>query len=854
MSSKRPIRVLHVIDTLVGGGCERWVWDLVRLSDPSQAVHRVVTVQPEDRGFVYADRLRRAGVYGDPRNGHGKADPTPPLPALFSADRILMEAVAFRPDVVHAHVFRGFSFGLILKALSSRPLVYSVPALFSQIIRVRCGWVLKLYRRFHPHVDRFFTAYPSELFPLGIAGEKVALLQGGVDIQAVTRCRSEREHHRSRIREMLKIPQDALLVLSVGRLHEEKGHGYAIEALRLLRQRFRNLHWIILGEGHLRGILEANACKHGVRPFVHLPGFMEDPLPFYAAADLYARTCIYEGENLSSYQAMAMGLPVVGFDTGASTDLIPKVGHGLLVPNRNAEALAGAIGKILTLPDTGQALGKRGLAYAQAHLDIRDIVRSFAETYRALSRQNRKDPSGIRPIAPVLSAEVLAKALAIAGEFIAEHPALIEEYAAVFSLALAMGHETLGRRAMADAFRGWPCGPWLPARLGVAWLRFGRPELAEQAFREALARDPLHLEARRGLAAAARAKGRYDEAARQYREALKHHPHAAALWVDMGHLAVEMGDPATARTAFQFALEQDPFLREAQEALAAVPPPSRMPRSQKTPRAFHASLRPRDVFIVTYPKSGTHWLRFFLAAVLIQKAPETKSMPLTWDSLNRCVPNVHDWYAMDRPLSEYADRPDPRIFAMHIPCDPALPKVVYVVRDPRDVMVSFYHHHRRTDPSFRMTLEEFILRNDTWCGDWGEHVAGWLAHARSRRVLVLRYEDLYSDLYLTRNGYPEFRKILDFCGLRVNDEELRQALEISTFENMARLEAAACGNGSRKGTGEGNSRIPIVRRGKVGGWREELSPDLVNILNQRYAELLRILGYGEEVDVSSKHA
>ena len=66
MEETRPLRVLHIIDTLGGGGSERLVWDIVRLSDPAQVQHRVVTIFRE--GYlatpVYAEPLRKLGAYG----------------------------------------------------------------------------------------------------------------------------------------------------------------------------------------------------------------------------------------------------------------------------------------------------------------------------------------------------------------------------------------------------------------------------------------------------------------------------------------------------------------------------------------------------------------------------------------------------------------------------------------------------------------------------------------------------------------------------------------------------------------------------------------------------------------------
>jgi glycosyltransferase involved in cell wall biosynthesis len=472
LSNTRPLRVLHIIDGLGGGGAERLLWDIVRLSDARQVRYSVVTVFPDDGSFVYAERLRAAGAYHQPAanaaEGNAAAatglasiigsrlppslkrplkplrdaavslrnriNPTSPLspskpePSIeeksdsaslqeasngssptageqSSAEydatlqelimdgvyadavaRISQEYVRFRPDVIHGHTFHGFTLGLFAKLVFKRPLVYFIPALFSQLEDVEMGWLPRQYERFHPWVDRFFTAHRSELLGLGVPASKISPIDGLVDLEAVERVKGEREHHRIEIRRAAGIPDDSLIALSVGRLHSSKGHEYALEALPSLTKAFPNLHWIAIGAGtpSERRALEERARELNVSEHMHLPGFASEPLPFYAAADIYLRTPVYESDNLSSYQAMAMGLPIVGFETGREAELTGKVGNGMLVPLRDAVALSRAAEQILRLPDRGGALGERGAAYCHAHLDSRRFVSMLVAAYKDL--------------------------------------------------------------------------------------------------------------------------------------------------------------------------------------------------------------------------------------------------------------------------------------------------------------------------------------------------------------------------------------------------------------------------------------------------------------------------------------
>jgi glycosyltransferase involved in cell wall biosynthesis len=417
------VKVLHTIDGLAGGGSERWVWDLVRLADPGRAVHRVVPIHFDLGRFVYADRLRALGAlagrtvpapagFEDAAAGDGSLVPlpseTPRIPRLsqrvpgrlrpwatrlwhhgivfpVAAGRLAREFARFRPDVIHAHTFHGLVAGLILGALAGRPLIHTVPSSFRHIRESGYRWVPELYSRHQSRIARFVTSYPSELQGIGVPDSRIIRVRGMADVEGMVPLRARRDEFRGRIRSGLGIDEPATLALSVGRLAPEKGLAYGIQALPTVVAAHPDLHWAILGEGPDRARLERLAEKLGVAGHVHFLGFVREPLPWYAAADLYLRTNVVEGDNLSSFQAMAAGLPVVGFDTGSETELVPKARHGLLTENRNPAALAHALGEVIAAPDRAE-LGRRGSDYAAAHLAMEGVVRTCEAAYQELAR------------------------------------------------------------------------------------------------------------------------------------------------------------------------------------------------------------------------------------------------------------------------------------------------------------------------------------------------------------------------------------------------------------------------------------------------------------------------------------
>jgi glycosyltransferase involved in cell wall biosynthesis len=388
-ATREPLRVLHLIDGLGEGGVESWLWDVVRLSDPDRIQHRIVSVAPRGPAPTISDRLQNAGagarrtwlstlVDALPLRGQhalwsmlGPYEAQPRLAGGYG--RAALEYLRFNPDVLLAHRPAGLRVGAWLKAWSGKPLVYGV---WNRLAESAGDDRTSDWERLHEAVDHFILdeSYAADLDAIGVPGDRVHALRAVADITGALSCARQRSQHRARVRRQLGIPLDAPIALCVGRLHTAKGHQCAIEALPLALQRVPDLHLVLIGDGPEADTLRITAETLGVAARTRMVGFVDEPLPFYAAADVFLRTLAFEGDNRASFAAMAMGLPVVGFDTGCASDHLARVGHGRLVAPGDAVELAAATADLLTSPDRGRGLGERGASYAAAHLDISDGV------------------------------------------------------------------------------------------------------------------------------------------------------------------------------------------------------------------------------------------------------------------------------------------------------------------------------------------------------------------------------------------------------------------------------------------------------------------------------------------------
>src|SRR3954464_14623007 len=137
--------------------------------------------------------------------------------------------------------------------------------------------------------------------------------------------------------------------------------------------------------------------------------------------------------------------------------------------------------------------------------------------------------------------------------------------------------------------------------------------------------------------------------------------------------------------------------------------------------AFHPTVRPTDVFICSYPKSGTTWLGYLLAQALKPNPSE----PLNLKSFGKYVPDVNLLYTKRGNLAAHAGLADPRFFLCHATYDAKLPRVAYIVRDPRDVLLSYWHYQRFLKSGYDRSLSDYLRNERHWPCDWNEHVASW---------------------------------------------------------------------------------------------------------------------------------
>ncbi|HLH38557.1 MAG TPA: glycosyltransferase family 4 protein [Bryobacteraceae bacterium] len=210
--------------------------------------------------------------------------------------------------------------------------------------------------------------------------EKIVAIPNGIPDVQQRICR-----HARQVRDELKISESETFFLTPGRLFQGKGLEYLIDAAALLRSRFPNRPFrvVLAGDGPLRAALERQVSRMGLAETVLFAGFRQDIPDLLNAADIVVLPSLHEGMSIALLEAMSAGKPVVATSIGGNLEPVANGEGALIVPVRNAAALADAMGALMSDPQLAGEKAQNALRLFRAG----HIQQLMAGRYRALYQE-----------------------------------------------------------------------------------------------------------------------------------------------------------------------------------------------------------------------------------------------------------------------------------------------------------------------------------------------------------------------------------------------------------------------------------------------------------------------------------
>jgi glycosyltransferase involved in cell wall biosynthesis len=369
-----PRKTLLVIDgAFIGGGQKHVLALAARLSRPGLEV----AVACEANGYL-VDHLRQGGI-----PHHVVRLSTKPSP------RALAETVdairASHAELVHTHGGTAGLYGRLaarwVGGVRTVHTYHGIHYLHDQRPAKR------LVRR---AIDRFLLRWTDEVICVAhndkelALGEKLALpdhvsvIHNGIDIAGFDTRRTGEERLAQRNGEFI--------VGTVGRLHEQKGHIFLLQAAALIRQAHPQVRFRIIGDGPLRPALEARARELGVGEAVEFLGARDDIAEQMRDFDVFVLPSLWEGLPYVLLEAMAAGLPIVTTDFRGVREVISDGSEAIVVPTRNAEALADAIAELMRDRALWVERGAKGAQVVRERFSLDAMVEQTLKVYARAMR------------------------------------------------------------------------------------------------------------------------------------------------------------------------------------------------------------------------------------------------------------------------------------------------------------------------------------------------------------------------------------------------------------------------------------------------------------------------------------
>jgi hypothetical protein len=233
-----------------------------------------------------------------------------------------------------------------------------------------------------------------------------------------------------------------------------------------------------------------------------------------------------------------------------------------------------------------------------------------------------------------------------------------------------------------------------------------------------------------------------------------------------------------------------------------------------------------DVFLVSYPRSGNTWMRNIIAEIIYGESGDTLA------AIGEYIPDIYK-YNIDEMHLKY-----PRVIKSHSNYTKKYKRIIYLVRDPRDVFISFYKYLTQLN-KYHLSFKDFVIdicAGNIWPGSWSNHVNSWLHNddyddnKKNPDLMLIKYEDIL------RNRRKQIIRIANFLGIKLNKNTIEKIIFQTSRIQMKKKEKAG-------GFVWLPKNLEFINKATHGNWKVELHNDMIKYINKNNKKEMNKLGY-----------
>lgn len=302
-----------------------------------------------------------------------------------------------RPDIVHTHMAKAGAIGRLAAKLAGTPVIihtYHGHIFHSYFSSARSRLFLLIEKILAAITDRIISISEKQKSEIGeylnLNDGKFEIIPLGFDLAKFLADENKDAAHR--LKEELKIPEDAIVIGTVGRLTAVKNQRMFIEAASNLKKRFQDkkIIFLIVGDGELREALITFSNSLGLYKDVIFAGWRKDMDSVYSAMDIVGLTSLNEGTPVALIEALANAKPVVATDVGGVRDVLEDGKSALVVPKGDVAAFTEAVSKLIEDKEKRDEFSRFGRNFIREKYSKDKLIKSIENLYiEELRRKGR---------------------------------------------------------------------------------------------------------------------------------------------------------------------------------------------------------------------------------------------------------------------------------------------------------------------------------------------------------------------------------------------------------------------------------------------------------------------------------